>query len=443
MKCMINSLCISMYRNIIERLRKWKDKKDRKPLILAGARQVGKTYILKRFGEEEFANVAYINCEDNVLAKNLFMEDYNMQRIILAIGAITGQSIEPGRTLIILDEIQESPRGLSVLKYFCEKAPQYHVAVAGSLLGITMHKGESFPVGKVDVLHIYPMTFDEFLLAKGKRQLFDILRSKDWMTLKLLKSEYIRILREYYFVGGMPEAVKMFVDTNDAIAVREIQNNILYTYQKDISKHVPVSESNRINMVWQSMPSQLVKENKKFIYGVAKPGGRAKDFEVAIQWLMDAGLVYKVERVNEAKMPLKFYVDMSSFKLFLLDCGLLGAMSETPPELLLVSENGMEESKGAFTENYLMSQLVATADTSVFYYSNNAKLEIDFLIQHGNAIVPIEAKAEENLRSKSLSTFVASHPDMHGLRFSMSDYREQDWVTNVPLYAVTSYFLDD
>ena len=432
-----------MYRNIIERLRKWKDKKDRKPLILAGARQVGKTYILKRFGEEEFANVAYINCEDNVLAKNLFMEDYNMQRIILAIGAITGQSIEPGRTLIILDEIQESPRGLSVLKYFCEKAPQYHVAVAGSLLGITMHKGESFPVGKVDVLHIYPMTFDEFLLAKGKQQLFDILRSKDWMTLKLLKSEYIRILREYYFVGGMPEAVKMFVDTNDAIAVREIQNNILYTYQKDISKHVPVSESNRINMVWQSMPSQLVKENKKFIYGVAKPGGRAKDFEVAIQWLMDAGLVYKVERVNEAKMPLKFYVDMSSFKLFLLDCGLLGAMSETPPELLLVSENGMEESKGAFTENYLMSQLVATADTSVFYYSNNAKLEIDFLIQHGNAIVPIEAKAEENLRSKSLSTFVASHPDMHGLRFSMSDYREQDWVTNVPLYAVTSYFLDD
>ena len=432
-----------MYRNIIERLRKWKDKKDRKPLILAGARQVGKTYILKRFGEEEFANVAYINCEDNVLAKNLFMEDYNMQRIILAIGAITGQSIEPGRTLIILDEIQESPRGLSVLKYFCEKAPQYHVAVAGSLLGITMHKGESFPVGKVDVLHIYPMTFDEFLLAKGKQQLFDILRSKDWMTLKLLKSEYIRILREYYFVGGMPEVVKMFVDTNDAIAVREIQNNILYTYQKDISKHVPVSESNRINVVWQSMPSQLVKENKKFIYGVAKPGGRAKDFEVAIQWLMDAGLVYKVERVNEAKMPLKFYVDMSSFKLFLLDCGLLGAMSETPPELLLVSENGMEESKGAFTENYLMSQLVATADTSVFYYSNNAKLEIDFLIQHGNAIVPIEAKAEENLRSKSLSTFVASHPDMHGLRFSMSDYREQDWVTNVPLYAVTSYFLDD
>ena len=430
-----------MYRNIIEQLREWKNKEGRKPLILAGARQVGKTYILRKFGEEEFDNVVYVNCEDNVLAKNLFAQDYNMQRIVLALGAIAGQSIEAGKTLIILDEIQEAPRGLSVLKYFCENAPQYHVAVAGSLLGITMHRGESFPVGKVDILHIYPMTFDEFLLAKGNRQLVDILRSKDWVTIKLLKSEYIKALREYYFVGGMPEAVGKFIETNDAVKVREIQKNILYTYQKDISKHVPTSESNRINMVWQSMPSQLVKENKKFIYGVAKPGGRAKDFEVAIQWLMDAGVVYKVERVNEAKMPLKFYVDISSFKLFLLDCGLLGAMSETPPEKLLVAENGMEESKGAFTENYMMSQLVATHDTSVFYYSNDAKLEIDFLIQHGSEIVPIEAKAEENLRAKSLSTFVASHSEMHGLRFSMSDYREQDWMTNVPLYAITSYFL--
>lgn len=429
-----------MYRNIIERLREWKNKEGRKPLILAGARQVGKTYILKKFGEMEFANVAYVNCDDNELAKNLFVQDYNMQRIILAIGAITEQSIEAGKTLIVLDEIQESPRGLSVLKYFCENASQYHVAVAGSLLGITMHKGESFPVGKVDVLHIYPMTFDEFLLAKGKKQMVDILRSKDWMTMKLLKGEYVRTLREYYFVGGMPEAVKKFVETNDAVKVREVQNNILYTYQKDISKHVPVSESNRINMVWRSMPSQLVKENKKFIYGVAKPGARAKDFEVAIQWLMDAGLVYKAERVNEAKMPLKFYVDISAFKLFLLDCGLLGAMSETPPEKLLMAENGMEESKGAFTENYVMSQLVATRDTSVFYYSNDAKLEIDFLIQHGGEVVPIEAKAEENLRSKSLSVFVASHPNMHGLRFSMSDYREQDWMTNVPLYALSVYF---
>lgn len=237
----------------------------------------------------------------------------------------------------------------------------------------------------------------------------------------------------------MPESVSEFIATNDAMKVRDIQNNILYTYQKDISKHVPTSESNRINMEWHSMPSQLVKENKKFIYGVAKPGGRAKDFEVAIQWLTDAGLVYKAERILQPKMPLKFYVDISSFKLFILDCGLLGAMSETPPENLLVADNGMEESKGAFTENYVMSQLVSTRSTSVFYFSNDAKLEIDFLIQHGNKIVPIEAKAEENLRSKSLSTFVTDHPELHGLRFSMSDYREQDWMTNIPLYAISTY----
>ena len=429
-----------MYRNIIGQLKEWKNREHRKPLVLAGARQVGKTYILKRFGEQEFANMAYINCDDNELAKNLFAQDYDIRRILLAIGAITGQSIEPGRTLIVLDEIQEAPRGLSVLKYFCENAPQYHVAVAGSLLGITMHKGEAFPVGKVEVLHIYPMTFDEFLLAKGKDRMVDILRSKDWDTVKLLRNEFVKALREYYFVGGMPEAVGEFIGSNDVMKVRNIQNDILYAYQKDISKHVPASEANRISMVWQSMPSQLVKENKKFIYGVAKPGGRAKDFEVAIQWLMDAGLVYKAERVSRPKMPLKFYVDISSFKLFLLDCGLLGAMSETPPETLLVADNGMEESKGAFTENYVMSQLVATCSSSVFYYSNDARLEIDFLIQHGRDIVPIEAKAEENLRSKSLSTFVASHPELHGLRFSMSDYREQDWMTNVPLYAASTYF---
>lgn len=402
---------------------------------------MGKTYILKRFGEQEFSNVAYINCDDNEMAKDLFTQDYNIQRIVLAIGAITRQTIEAGKTLIILDEIQESKRGLSALKYFCENAPQYHVAVAGSLLGIAMHKGESFPVGKVDILNIYPMTYDEFLLAKGQRQMADILRSKDWDTIRLLRTEYIKCLREYYFVGGMPEAVQGFIETNDANKVREIQDNILYTYRKDMSKHVPTSEANRINMVWQSMPSQLVKENKKFIYGVAKPGGRAKDFEVAIQWLIDAGLVYKSERVTNPKMPLKFYADISSFKLFLLDCGLLGAMSETPPEIMLVANNGMGEAKGAFTENYMMSQLVAAYNTSVFYFSNEAKLEIDFLIQHGSNIVPIEAKAEENLRSKSLSTFVAAHQGMHGLRFSMSDYREQGWMTNIPLYAASTYFL--
>ena len=429
-----------MYRSVISKLKAWKSKEHRKPLVLAGARQVGKTYILNKFGKQEYENVAYINCDDNDMARDLFLQDYDMQRIILAIGAITQQTIKPGKTLIILDEIQELKRGIASLKYFCEKAPQYHVAVAGSLLGITMHRGESFPVGKVDIINIYPMTFDEFLLAKGRAQLVDVLKSKDWATIKLLRSEYIKYLREYYFVGGMPEVVKTFIETNDAMKVREVQNDILFTYNKDMSKHVTSTEANRINMVWKSMPSQLVKENKKFIYGVARPGGRAKDFETAIQWLIDAGLVYKAEKVTTPKMPLKFYADISSFKLFLLDCGLLGAMSETPPNQLLVASNGMEESKGAFTENYVMCQLVATIDTSVFYYSNDAKLEIDFLIQDGSEIVPIEAKAEENLRAKSLYTLVKERPELHGIRFSMSDYKEQDWLTNVPLYALPVYF---
>lgn len=429
-----------MYRNIIQSLIAWKNKPRRKPLILAGARQVGKTYILKQFGKQEFENVAYLNCDNDERAKGLFVKDYDMQRILLAINAITEQTIKPGRTLIILDEIQEAPRGLSVLKYFCENAPEYHVAVAGSLLGIAMHQGESFPVGKVDVLQMFPMTFDEFLLAKGKEKMVECMRAKDWDTLHILHPNLIQALREYYFVGGMPEAVDTFVQTNDVTAVRKVQNDILFTYQNDMSKHVSVSESNRIKMVWQSMPAQLVKENKKFIYGVAKPGARAKDFEVAIQWLLDAGLLCKAERVTQPKMPLKCYADMSAFKLFLLDCGLLGALNQTPPQLLLVADNGMEEAKGAFTENYVMSQLTATLPTSVFYYSSEAKLEIDFLIQHDSDIVPIEAKAEENLKSKSLAVFVKEHPDLHGVRFSMSDYREQDWMTNVPLYMVAVYF---
>lgn len=428
-----------MYRKLITKLKAWKTKDNRKPLMLTGARQVGKTYLLKLFGEQEFYNVAYINCDNEAMAKDLFKQDYDIQRIVMAISAITRQPIEAGKTLIIIDEIQEAPRGLSVLKYFYENAPQYHVAVAGSLLGIAMRQGESFPVGKVDILNIFPMTFDEFLLAKSERQMYEVLCSKDWETIKLLRNEFVKALREYYFVGGMPEVVKIFIETRDVVKVRETQNQILYAYRNDMSKHVSASEANRINMVWRSMPSQLAKENKKFVYGVAKSGARAKDFETAIQWLLDAGLSYKAERVTQPKIPLKYYVDISAFKLFLLDCGLLGALSETPPERLLVADNGMEEAKGAFTENYVMSQLVAACESSIFYYSNDAKLEIDFLIQHEGKVVPIEAKAEENLRSKSLVTFVSSHKGVHGWRFSMSDYREQEWMTNIPLYAVSVY----
>ena len=428
-----------MYRAVIEELKQWKAKGGRKPLILAGARQVGKTYILKKFGREHFDNVAYVNCDNNPAARELFTADYDLQRILLAITAMTRTAVTPGKTLIILDEIQEAPNGLAVLKYFCENAPEYHVAVAGSLLGVAMQQGQSFPVGKVDVIRMYPMTFNEFLLARGESALKQILDSKDWALIAPFHQRLVQILREYYFVGGMPEAVLKFVESNDVKAVRTVQNSILFTYQRDMSKHVNPLEANRINMVWQSMPAQLVKENKKFLYGVARKGGRAKDFETAIQWLVDAGLVLKCNRVNAPKMPLKFYEDISSFKLFLLDCGLLGALSETSPELMLVAQNGLEEFKGAFTENYVMQQLTATLQRSIFYYSNDAKLEIDFLVQWHDAVVPIEAKAEENVRSKSLRTLVEANPGMKGLRFSMSPYREQEWLTNVPLYAIDSY----
>lgn len=430
-----------MERKIISQLKLWKDSPLRKPLILAGARQVGKTYILKEFGKREYEHVAYINCDDNIEIANIFDEDYDIPRVLRIIGAICKVPILPSKTLIILDEIQELRRGLSSLKYFCEKAPEYHVAVAGSLLGVALHQGESAPVGKVDIIRLYPMSFEEFLLAKGEKQLLEILHAKDWKTTSLLHDKFTSILREYYFVGGMPEAVKTHLATNDANLVRQIQNNILYVYRSDMSKHVSPSEATRISMVWQSIPSQLAKENKKFVYGAMRPGARAKEFELAIQWLVDAGLVHRIQRVRDVGIPLKFYEDLSAFKLFLLDVGLLGALSEMEPSQMLISNNVMVESKGAFTENYVLSQLVCQQDVFTYYYSrNDARLEIDFIVQHHGIITPVEVKEEENLRSKSLSSFIDSHKDLQAIRFSMQQYKDQEWMKNIPLYAIGEAF---
>ncbi len=430
-----------MERKIITQLKAWKESPLRKPLILAGARQVGKTYILKEFGKREYEYTAYINCDDNAEMTNVFAEDYDIPRILRIIGAICKTPIIPGKTLIILDEIQELHRGLSSLKYFCEKAPEYHVAVAGSLLGVALHQGESAPVGKVDVIRLYPMSFEEFLLAKGEEQLLEILQGRDWKTISLLHDKFTMILREYYFVGGMPEAVKTHLATNDANLVRKVQNNILYIYQSDMSKHVTSNEATRISMVWQSIPSQLAKENKKFLYGVVRTGARAKDFELAIQWLIDAGLAYRIPRVREVGIPLKFYEDVSAFKLFILDVGLLGALSEMEPDQMLISNKVMTESKGAFTENYVLCQLFCQQNVYTYYYSReDARLEIDFLVQHHGVIIPIEVKAEENLRSKSLRAFIDSHKELRAIRFSMSPYREQDWMRNIPLYGVGECF---
>ena len=380
--------------------------------------------------------MVYINCDDNNDMQNMFV-DYDVDRIIRSLSAISGVSIKPSTTLLILDEIQEVERGLASLKYFCEKAPEYHVAVAGSLLGITLHEGTSFPVGKVDMLYMYPMDFEEFLLAMGKEQLVELLRSNSWAALTPLRGMLTELLRQYYFVGGMPEAVKAYVERGDIWEVRSIHSKIIDAYRNDMSKHAPKQQVQRINMVWNSIPSQLARDNKKFIYGALRKGARANDFEIAIQWLVDSGLVHKVHRISKPVVPLKFYEDMSSFKLFLLDCGLLGALSETPPEQILIGDNVFEEYKGAFTENYVLQQLKSLPRTFVYYYSNdNSTLEIDFVVQHDTHVIPIEVKAEENLRAKSLRQFVIDNPGLHGVRFSMSDYREQDWLTNVPLWAV-------
>lgn len=425
-----------MERSIYSSLKKWKESPTRKPLILQGARQVGKTYILKEFGAREYSEVVYINCDDNNDMQNMFV-DYDVDRIIRSLSAISGVSIKPSTTLLILDEIQEVERGLASLKYFCEKAPEYHVAVAGSLLGITLHEGTSFPVGKVDMLYMYPMDFEEFLLAMGKEQLVELLRSNSWAALTPLRGMLTELLRQYYFVGGMPEAVKTYVERGDIWEVRSIHSKIIDAYRNDMSKHVPKQQVQRMNMVWNSIPSQLARDNKKFIYGALRKGARANDFEIAIQWLVDSGLVHKVHRISKPVVPLKFYEDMSSFKLFLLDCGLLGALSETPPEQILIGDNVFEEYKGAFTENYVLQQLKSLPRTFVYYYSNdNSTLEIDFVVQHEAHVIPIEVKAEENLRAKSLRQFVTDNAGLHGVRFSMSDYREQDWLTNVPLWAV-------
>lgn len=431
-KCKI--LC--MERIVYKQLLEWKNSGTRKPLILQGARQVGKTWILKDFAKREYKNLAYISCENNERMRELFA-DYDTERIIRGISAVTMQSIIPGETLIFIDEIQEIPKAVSSLKYFCENQNEYHIAVAGSLLGIALHEGESFPVGKVDVIQLYPMNFEEFILALGKEKLLEILESRNWNEISMMKAELIENLRMYYFTGGMPEVVDLFVKTQDIAKVRTLQNRILADYALDISKHAPKAEIPKISLVWNSIPSHLAKENKKFVYGALRKGARATQYEDAIQWLVNAGLAYKITRVSKAAMPLHFYEQTDVFKLFMHDCGLFGAMSKTPPDLILLGSKVFEEYKGAFTEQFVLQQLKAMEDVFIHYYTNDdSTLEIDFLLQCGNKILPVEVKAEENLQSKSMKSFLAKNPDLHGVRFSMSPYREQDRMTNIPLYAV-------
>lgn len=425
-----------MKRSAIKCLYDWKQSDRRKPLIMLGARQVGKTWLMREFASEAYEKSAYVNFEDDEMLKGMFASDFDIPRIINTIQWSTGVTIDED-TLIILDEIQEAPRGITALKYFAEKAPQYHVMAAGSLLGIAMHQNDSFPVGKVDFVRLYPLSFFEFLDAVGECKMVELLQTKDWPMITMFRSKFEERLRQYYFVGGMPAAVSAFIDNGNLAAVRTIQKGILEAYERDFSKHAPAIDVPRIRMVWKSIPAQLAKENKKFIYGVLKEGARAREFELAIEWLRDAGLVYKVNRCKKAMLPLAAYEDFSAFKMFLSDVGLMGALSNVPAQSLLDGNALFSDFKGALTEQYVLQQLLVKSSLSVYYWSSeNSRGELDFLLQDEEKIIPVEVKAEENLQSKSLKTFVERNPGLHGVRFSMSPYREQDWLTNYPLYSL-------
>lgn len=430
-----------MERKLIASMKLWKDSANRKPLILLGARQVGKTWLMQEFGRRFYDSVAYVNCDSEPLAKRLFADDYDIDRILFSIQTITGVRPLPGSTLIILDELQEASRGLHSLKYFLENAPQYHVVAAGSLLGVMLGTGESFPVGKVDMMRVCPMDFDEFLTANGAENLTEVLQRGDWSMIDLFSGKFKEQLLQYYFVGGMPEAVARFVANHDQREVRRCQENILAAYRNDVSKHSSKSESIRIGQVMESLPSQLAKENKKFVYGAMRHGARAREYEVAIQWLVDAGIVVRVPRVNELRMPLKFYEDAASFKLFLLDCGLLGCMAGASPRQMLADGSVFVEFKGAFTEQFVLQQLVACGMKPYYWSSAASPAEIDFVVETDGRVVPIEVKAGENVRARSMKTYIDRHPAdrLKGLRVSMRGYVDQGWMENVPLYGISRW----
>lgn len=425
--------CINFYGTLcIKQLTYWKNNHKRKPLILNGARQVGKTWLLREFAHREYAKEAYIYCRKNEAARRIFAQDSDTERILMNLRALSGVDITSDDTLIILDEVQDIPEAIESLKYFYESLPEYHIAVAGSLLGISMHADISFPVGKVDEINLYPMSFEEFLLAKGETELEKVLSMWEFEVLNTLHEKLIDLLRQYFYVGGMPEAVKEYVETGALNEVRRIQKNILGGYARDFSKHAPKELVPRIELVWQSMPSQLFKENKKFIYGALRKGARANDFELAIRWLVDAGLLYKVPRCKKVALPLSIYEDLSAFKLYTLDTGLLGAMANVEPAQILLNENAFVEYKGGMTEQYVLH------DSCPIYYhtAENSRLKIDFLIQHNGKPLPIEVKAGGNVRANSLSRLLSETPNLDAIRYSLLPYKEQDHLTNIPLYAV-------
>ncbi len=426
-----------MYRIAIEKLLKWKQSNRRKPLIIEGARQVGKTWLMKEFGRQAYADTVYINFDSNSRMAELFASDLDTDRLLMGLELYVGRKIDPDKSLLIFDEVQEVPKALSALKYFYENAPQYHIVCAGSLLGIALHQGTSFPVGKVDFLKLYPLSFKEFLMATDKERYAELLDLQDFEMITRFKQTYIDALKQYYFVGGMPEAVQCFAESKDFNEVREIQKRILAAYEQDFSKHAPYEIVPRLRMLWNSIPSQLAKENKKFIYGLVRSGARAKEYETALLWLSDCGLVHKISRINAAGIPLRAYEDLKAFKLYVVDVGLLGCMVGLHQSTLLDGNALFVEFKGALTEQYVCQQLKTIEDLDIYYYTNDrGSCEVDFIVDTGKQIIPLEVKAEINLRAKSLKTYQEKFSPEISIRTSMSDYKKEEWLVNLPLYAI-------
>lgn len=429
-----------MKRKLYNSLVKWKKSKNRKPLILHGARQVGKTWLLNEFAAKEYAKVVYFSLDRDNRARTVFEVGGTTEQLILSLSALSGITISAQDTLLILDEIQECPSALTALKFFYEDAPDIHIAVAGSLLGISVHENTSFPIGKVDILRLYPLDFEEFIRALGHDLLADQLVNGDRMIINSLKMEFENLLRQYYYVGGMPAVVQNFVTQKDFLQVRALQNQLLFEYEQDFSKHAPISELARIRMVWNSIPSQLAKENKKFVYGALRKGARASAFESVIQWLIDAGLVYRINAVSSVEMPLKFYEDHTAFKLFIFDVGILGAMVHAPADAVLIGNNIFSEYKGSFTEVFVASQLASGSIPTFYHTVKNSLIEMDFVVQLGQHAYPVEVKAETNVRSKSMKTFLQKHTNLTGIRLSMLPFISQDRLECMPLYAFRQAF---